>query len=181
DLMRIERRAKSPRWLEDRLDEALVISRRAGKSLREVIGGLRKPELDGVPLVTALHQHAREFEARTGILVNVDSVPSRDTLPLKVKEALLRICLEALANVAKHADAKSVRVTLKVDVRKARLVVEDDGCGFDLEQTSRRESQSGSGLEIMRERAIALGGELRLQSLPGTGTRVACAIALGQG
>jgi signal transduction histidine kinase len=179
DLMRIERRGKSPQWLEDRLDEGLLIARRAGKSLREVIGGLRKPGLEGVPLITALHQHAREFEARTGILVNVDSVPSRDTLPLKVKEALLRICLEALANVAKHADANTVRVTLKVDVREARLIVDDDGCGFNLEQASRRDGQSGSGLEIMRERAISMGGELRLQSVPGAGTRVVCAIALG--
>jgi signal transduction histidine kinase len=100
---------------------------------------------------------------------------------LKLKEALLRICLEALANVGKHADAKSVRVTLLADDRVARLTVEDDGCGFDPEQASRRDGESGSGLLIMQERAIALGGEFRLQSRPGAGTRVECIFALGQG
>lgn len=181
DLIRIERRSKSPQWLDERLHETLAIARRAGKSLREIVGGLRKPELEDVALTTALHRHAREFEARTGILVNVDSVPSRDTLPLKVKEALLRICLEALANVAKHADANSVRVTLQADARVARLRLEDDGRGFDLGQASRRDGQCGSGLLIMQERAIALGGEFRLHSKPGAGTRVECAFAVGRG
>jgi len=181
DLIRIERRSKSAQWLDERLDEVLNITRRAGKSLREVIGGLRKPALEGIALTTALNQYAREFEARTGILVNIDSQPSRDTLPPKVKEALLRICLEALANVAKHANAKSVRVTLQAGARKARLTVEDDGRGFDPEQARRIDSQSGSGLLIMRERATALGGDFQLHSKPGAGTRVECAFRVTQG
>jgi len=181
DLIRIERRSKSPKWLDERLDEALVITRRAGKSLREIIGGMRKPALEGVDLTTALYQYAKEFEARTGIVVNVDSVPSPDALPPKVKEALLRIGLEALANVAKHANAKSVRVSLQAGARRARLTVEDDGCGFDLEQAKRRDMQSGSGLLIMQERATAQGGEFRLQSHPGAGTRVECVFRVVQG
>lgn len=181
DLIRIERRSKSPQWLDEHLDEALALARRAGRSLREIIGGLRTPGLEGVALSTVLHRYARDFESRTGILVNVSSVPSRDTLPLKVKEALLRICLEALANVDKHADAKSVRVALQVDARVARLIVEDDGCGFSPQQAGLRDHQSGSGLLIMQERATALGGEFRLQSKPGAGTRVECAFAVGHG
>ena len=179
DLIRIERASKSPRWLDERMGEALAIARRAGKSLREIISGLRRPGLEGVALTAALHRFAADFEARTGILVNVDSVPSRDTLPLQVKETLLRICLEALANVAKHADAKAVRVTLQADARAVRLIVEDDGCGFDPGQAGRLDGQSGSGLLIMRERASALQGDFRLQSKPGAGTRVECVIAMG--
>jgi signal transduction histidine kinase len=179
DLIRAERRSKSPKWLEERVDEALAITKRAGKSLREVISGLRLPGLEGVALPAALHRHAAEFEARTGILVNIDSVPARDTLPLKVKDALLRIFLEALANVAKHADAKSVRVTLQTGARVTRLAVQDDGRGFDPVQEERLDAQSGSGLQIMRERALALGGELTVRSACGTGTRIECAVATG--
>jgi len=177
DLIRAERRARSGKWLDDRIEEALAIAKRAGKALREVIGGLRLPGLEGVALTTALHRHAAEFEARTGILVNIDSVPARDTLPLKVKDALLRIFLEALANVAKHADAKTVRVRLQAGARIAQLFVEDDGYGFDPDLPERPDGQSGAGLQIMRERALALGGEFKVRSAPGAGTRIECTIA----
>ena len=173
DLMRIERGARSQRWLDERLDEALAIARRAGAALREAVSGLRMSGLDGTALATALHRHAAEFEARTGILVNVDSVPGRDTLPRHLKDALLRICLEALANVAKHADATTVRVTLQTGARFTQLSVQDDGRGFDPE----RPEPAGSGLQIMRARAVALGGELRLRAAPGAGTRVECIVA----
>jgi len=65
-------------------------------------------------------------------------------------------------------------VTLRPGARTARLSVEDDGCGFDPERTIRRDSQSGSGLLIMQERATALGGDFRLQSKPRAGTRLEC-------
>lgn len=181
DLIRVERRAKSPKWLDERVQEVLAIAKRAGKALRTTIGGLRLPGLEEIALTTALHRHAADFEARTGILVNVDSVPARDTLPTKVKDGLLRIFLEALANVAKHADAKSVRAILHAGARVTRLTVEDDGRGFDPEQRpGNHDGQPGSGLLIMRERAIALGGELRLHSTPGGGTRIECTVATGQ-
>jgi signal transduction histidine kinase len=179
DLIRVERRLKSPKWLEERLDEAQAITKRAGRSLREVIGGLRLQGLEGVALTAALHRHAAEFEARTGILVNIDSVPARDTLPLKIKDGLLRIFLESLANVAKHADAKSVRVTLQTGARVTRLAVQDDGRGFDPVQAEQPDAQSGSGLQIMRERALALGGELSVRSAAGAGTRIECTVATG--
>jgi two-component system, NarL family, sensor histidine kinase FusK len=179
DLIRAGRRSKSPKWLDERVDEALAIAKRAGQALREVISGLRLPGLEGVALASALHRHAAEFEARTGILVNVDSVPSRDTLPQKVKDALLRIFLESLANVAKHADARAVRVTLQAGSRVTRLAVEDDGCGFDPALADQPDAQPGAGLLIMRERALALGGDLRVRSAPGAGTCIECTVATG--
>jgi signal transduction histidine kinase len=177
DLIRIERRAKTEHWLDARLDEAMAIAQRAGAALREAISGLRLHGLEGTALPSALHRHAAEFEARTGILVNVDSMPGRDTLPLHVKDALLRICLEALANVAKHADATAVRVTLQLGARITQLSVQDDGRGFDPEHPERGDGPPGSGLQIMRERAVAMGGELRIRSAPGSGTCVECVIA----
>ncbi len=176
DLIRVGRHSQGAKWLDERVNEARGIATRAGKSLRGVIGGLQQPGLEAVALASALRRHAAEFESRTGTLVNVESVPSRDTLPLKLKEGLLRICLEAMTNVAKHADATSVRVTLRNDATSTQLVVQDDGRGFDTEAQVPHGGQSGAGLLIMRERAIALGGRFRLQSAPGAGTTVTCVV-----
>jgi len=177
DLMRSEGRAKGQRWIDERLDEALAIARRAGKALRQAISGLHEPGLDGSPLSTVLRRYAAEFEARTGILVNVVAMPAREILPLSAKVALLRIFLEALANAEKHADAESVRVELHRDARTIRLLVEDNGRGFDPAAVRGSNGGGGAGLMIMRERATALGARFAVTSRPGAGTRVACELA----
>jgi signal transduction histidine kinase len=180
DVMLAERRAKGPGWFDERLQEAMAIARRAGKALRQAISGLHEPGLDGNPLATVLRRYAAEFEARTGILVNVVAVPAREILPLSAKVALLRICLEALANVEKHADAHSVRIILHRDARNIRLVVEDNGRGFDPAAVRGGSRDAGAGLMIMRERAIALRARFDVISRPGAGTRVECEISTEQ-
>ena len=77
---------------------------------------------------------------------------------------------ESLTNVARHAQADSVQVRLEACDDGLRVVVEDDGCGFDPEQVS---GQLGSyGLQGLKERARHIGGELRVRSAPGEGTTV---------
>ena len=177
DLMRVGKDMKSAHWLDERLNQALAIVGRASVSLREAIGGLRPPGLEGLPIATALRRHASEFESRTGILVTVSAPPGRDTVPLKVKEALLRIFLEALANVAKHADANAVRVILDAGPQSTRLAIEDDGRGFDRAGPAGQEARTGAGLLIMRERADALGATFRVRSSPGAGTTLEFAVS----
>ena len=177
DLMRVAKQQNSGHWLDERMDDAFMLVKRAGNSLREVIGGLRVPGLEGAALASLLRRHAAEFESRTGVLVTVSAAPGRDTLALKVKEALLRIFLEALANVAKHADATTVRVTLEADTSRTRLRVSDDGRGFNDAFPDRLDKSAGSGLLIMRERAAALGAKFRVRTAPGAGTVVECAVA----
>jgi two-component system, NarL family, sensor histidine kinase FusK len=176
DLIRSERRSRGAKWFDERVDEALAITQRAGKSLRELISGLHPPGLEGVALASALRRHAAEIETRTGILVSVQSLPSRDMLPLNIKNGLLRICLEAMNNAAKHADATSIRVSLWTDANATQLIVQDDGRGFDPGAARPHNGPSGAGLLIMRERAIAIGGQFRLQSAPGTGTMIECMV-----
>lgn len=178
DVMHAKRRAKDSDWFDERLREAMAIARRAGTGLRQAISGLHEPGLDGSPLATVLRRYAAEFEARTGILVNVVAVPAREILPLKAKIALLRICLEALANVEKHADADSVRIVLERDARTVRLVVEDRGRGFDPASVRSGSGNAGAGLMIMRERAIALRARFDVTSRPGSGTRVECELSM---
>lgn len=156
-------------WLEARVGEAHRSAQRAGTALRALIAGLRLPGLEGAWLGESLRRLAAEFEERTGILVSVQSTPGRELLPLRVKEVLLRIFQEALANAARHADAHSIRVTLESASGCTRFAVEDDGQGFD---PAAPVAGAGSGLQIMRERAAAVGAELRVRSAPGTGTRI---------
>jgi signal transduction histidine kinase len=89
-----------------------------------------------------------------------------------VEDALLRIYLEALTNISKHAKAGKVSVTLEARGGEIVMSVADDGRGFDMTRTARRDEKSGWGLMIMYERALSLGAELRVQSTPGRGARI---------
>ena len=80
---------------------------------------------------------------------------------------IFRVLQESLTNIAKHAGARHIEVTLDKDAQRTTLVVRDDGCGFSL-QAPRREGSFG--LLGLRERASLLGGEVSIDSAPGRGT-----------
>jgi signal transduction histidine kinase len=95
-------------------------------------------------------------------------LPPRCELPAEVKLAFYRIAQEALSNIIKHARARTVHVRMARANDEAWLEIEDDGRGFNPEQLV-----SGHyGLQIMRERAEAVGAHLAMQSEPGQGTRL---------
>jgi signal transduction histidine kinase len=88
-----------------------------------------------------------------------------------VEDALVRVTQEALTNVSKHAQASRVTVTLSEQEEMVRLVIADDGVGFDPAAAARADGETG-GLVTMTERAEAVGGCCRTDSQPGEGTRV---------
>jgi signal transduction histidine kinase len=103
------------------------------------------------------------------------AVTAEENLPRPsptLEDALLRIYLETLNNVLKHAGARHVRVALGRRNGEIVLSVSDDGRGFDAATAPRRDERAGWGLMIMRERAAAVGAVLRVQSAPGSGTRI---------
>jgi signal transduction histidine kinase len=166
----------SAKLREGQIEQALAISRRAGKSLHDVIMGRRPPGIEGLGLSTALRQHAAAFEARTGILTIVLAKAGKETLSPAAKDALIRICLEALNNIVKHADANTVHVTLETRLRETVLGIEDDGRGFDTAAVGDAGAQTGAGLPIMRERALAIRARFLLYSAPNNGTRIEIAV-----
>jgi signal transduction histidine kinase len=95
-------------------------------------------------------------------------------LPPRVEAALYRICQEALTNVARHAEAERVTVRLVATPDRVRLVVEDDGRGFDASDVP----EDRHGLVGMRERTEMLGGTLEVRSGPGAGTRIEANVPL---
>jgi signal transduction histidine kinase len=120
------------------------------------------------PLGFVLHRAARHVAERYGGRVSVDVDDSIDTDP-EQRHALVRITREAVSNAIRHGSAGSIRIRLERDSRGRRLVVEDDGKGFDPADVVRG---TGYGLTSMRERAVALPGAFEITSQPGEGTTV---------
>ena len=131
---------------------------------------LRPSMLDDLGLVPALRWQAREVSRRTRLRVKVaaDGVP--DDLPDEHRTCVYRVIQEALHNASRHAHAQLVRVTVLKQDDRIRVVVQDDGFGFD----PRREK--GMGILGMEERVRALGGEFHVDSRPGYGTTVSAVL-----
>jgi signal transduction histidine kinase len=129
--------------------------------------------LDDYGLVAALRWYAEQFARRTGIGVVVEGEEPVPRLATRVEGALFRIAQEALTNVAKHAQATHVLVSVHVQGEILRLVVADDGIGFDPGLSAGH----GWGLLTMTERAEGVGGRCRIESVPGQGTRVSVEVA----
>jgi signal transduction histidine kinase len=120
------------------------------------------------PLEAAVAQAAEEVAGRVGARVRLEL--DRDVrVPGATREALIRIVREAVSNAARHGGAAAIRVEL-LNGEGIRLRVVDDGVGFDPDDP--QASSGGFGLVSMRERARAVGGELKIESAPNAGTAV---------
>jgi signal transduction histidine kinase len=152
------------------LATAKALATTALAEARAAITGLRPFVLDDLGLGPGLESLARSIG---GVEVDVDVDMEPVDLPTHVEAALYRIAQEALQNVVKHAEASSVLVHLARTPTGVRLVVSDDGKGFDEEAVSAgAEDRHCYGLIGIRERAELIGATLNLVSRPGTGTTV---------
>ena len=116
-------------------------------------------------LVISLREHIFEWENRNDMTVQLTTRYERP-LSLGVEQALYRITQEALANIARHSQARRVDVSLVYNGDLVQLSVADDGCGFDVNV------KHGMGLRSIRERVSSVGGTVQIQSAPGHGTRL---------
>ena len=140
------------------------------EGVRRMAIDLRPPMLDDLGLEAALQAFVADFSHRWPVKAKFTSA-RLGRLPPDVELVLYRIVQEALSNVAKHAGASQVEARLTRRGRSLRLVIEDDGRGFDVEATK---SSRGSGLGLfgMEERLALVGGWVRVESAPGRGTRI---------
>jgi signal transduction histidine kinase len=131
--------------------------------------------LEKVGLAEAIREQCEALGLRTGAAVacQVGELPPDEWLPTGSAESLFRITQEALSNVARHARAHQVAVTLAWarNREQLELTIRDDGSGFDP-----RQAAAGTGLVSMRDRAASLGGQFALESSPGQGTELRVAI-----
>jgi signal transduction histidine kinase len=165
----------SSEGLIGQLDRVRSLAQLGLDELRELVDTLRPAELGRDGLASALRTrvdllravHGTPIALRTRVTRPVDEALGRE---------LLKIANEALGNALRHAGDARASVELEVDAEAARLVVTDDGVGFDLPGTLRASRRLG--LTSMRERAEALGGSLRIDTAPGAGTAVTLEVPL---
>jgi signal transduction histidine kinase len=148
------------------LDQIRDMTRGALAEMRALLFELRPAALGEQGLAHALREHAAAIGSRIGIPVVVD-VARDPALPGPVEQAFFRIAQEALANAARHAQARRVWVTLNGPT-PVRLVIADDGQGFQIEQIG----EGRFGLISMRERAAAVGARLQMRSELSQGTQI---------
>jgi PAS domain S-box-containing protein len=141
---------------------------RTSAGMRSIIQNLRPAVLDfGLP--AAVEWLVEDFRTRHGVALFLENGLGESPLPGEVANTIFRCLQEALTNVARHAGASRVTVRLFADADDLVLEVEDDGAGFDPAEVRGRRA---FGLMGMRERALALGGRLRVDSLPEAGTHL---------
>jgi len=155
--------------LLDRVVESAEITEAAISSVQKIATDLRPSSLDNLGLAAALGSEARRFQQRTNIACHLKLPEGTLGLPTDAATAIFRIFQEALTNVARHAQATEVRVSLQADADQVALVVEDNGRGVPPEALAERKSL---GLLGMRERAAVLGGKVVVEALQPSGTRV---------
>lgn len=157
------------------------ITRQILDNLQRLARGLHPSILDDLGLVAGLTRYCADYAKGSGIAVHMQTEGlDSSRLPFPVETALYRIVQEALTNIAKHAAAKTVSITLRRQPSEIQATVHDDGCGFDVETTLHISTAAGHlGLYGMRERATLLGGCVTIESSAGRGTVVSVHLPLG--
>jgi signal transduction histidine kinase len=164
------------------LDNAKRLARDSLTEARRSVQALRPQNLEGSGLPEAIDEVVREWTRVHEVNAELITTGTRRVLLPEIEAALLRTAQEALANVARHAAAGRVGLTLSYMEDVVTLDVRDDGDGFDPALPPVLNAQGGYGLAAMRERLARIAGSLEVESEPGGGTALsACvpAIAIG--
>ncbi|HVV08450.1 sensor histidine kinase [Amycolatopsis sp.] len=171
-LQAAEHASAEPAAWRRHFDAATTLARESLSEARRSVHALRPEPLETARLSEAVAGVARRWSALHGLPVEVTTTGTARALRPESEVALLRIAQEALANVAKHAGANRVGVTLSYLEREVALDVRDDGRGFDPD----RRDGGGFGLIAMRQRIEALSGTLEVETEPGGGTGISARV-----
>jgi PAS domain S-box-containing protein len=175
--------ASSGRDLKKKIVHTQHLVERSVNIVHEFAGQLRPPALDDLGLIPALHSHVKDFARRTGLAVHFTSFTRSQTelLDGDKRTVLYRVVQEALVNVAKHAKASLVTVSIRRLRGVICMEVKDDGKSFQVQGALSTKKNKGLGLLGMRERVEMVGGRFAVESLPGKGTTVRAEIPFGNG
>lgn len=151
------------------LNQVRGSAREAMTEMEAMIQNLQAAPLEPGGLVQAIRGQCEALAFRTGarVVFSPGALPPARALPPGAAEAVFRIAQEGLSNVARHARARNVGVTLEGSYRKLHLAIHDDGSGYDPDR-----APGGMGLAGMRSRASEIGGTLEILSHPGAGTHI---------
>jgi signal transduction histidine kinase len=161
--------------VKEKINDILHLLNNTVQSVRRISSELRPGILDELGLAAAIEWHLNDFEKRSGIKTHFNFAEDDQQLPGPVKTNLYRILQESLTNVARHAQAKEVKVDLVRLNGHITLKIKDDGVGFDHENISKKRTL---GILGMKERAAMMGGKYEIYSEPGKGTTISVLIPL---
>lgn len=134
---------------------------------------LRPSILDDLGLVPTLNWYVKRFAQRMNIPADFSPGKFKERLDPELETVIYRVVQEALTNVAKHAQAEQVWISLERDGENVRVSIEDDGGGFDLDVVTKKSPEKrGAGLLGIQERAMLMGGRAEIRSAVNKGTRI---------
>jgi PAS domain S-box-containing protein len=174
-------RQRGPEEVRGRLQEVCEQLDDAIKHTRDLTFELSPSTLYTLGLQAALEELADQFAESEGFHCQVEG--PGDCIPLneQVRSLLYRAVRELLVNVAKHAEAKNVRIVLDRDEQGFRIAVQDDGKGFDVSILKGCSKGSGFGMLSVRERLVRVGGAFAVESAQGKGTKVTMIVPVDRG
>lgn len=161
---------------------AIGLARESLSEARRSVEAMRPEPLEGARLSDAMQDVATRWSQLHGVPVAVTTTGTPRVMRPEIEVALLRTAQEALANVAKHADASRVGLTLSYMEDVITLDVRDDGVGFDVSAGRRARNGSsngqsgGFGLSAMQQRVEGVAGTLQVESEPDAGTAICAAV-----
>ena len=162
-----------PKTATSHLESALQLNRETQQELKLIIDELRPAALEGKGLAQAVKEYANRWQEHTGIQVTT-TISGERSLPLDVEQALYRVLQESLANVARHAEADSVGLSLSITPEEVTLIVADNGRGFEANAIP----PNSLGLDGMKQRLSEVEGTLNVESTLAVGTTVIAKVKL---
>ncbi|MEH2442643.1 sensor histidine kinase [Nostoc sp.] len=162
----------NPGKAETFLATAKELGSKALKDVRQSVSTMRYNPLQEQSLDSAIASLSENFHRSNGILP-ICQINLEYSLPPEINTAIYRIIQESLTNITKYGFATEVKLELTTTRGNLRLIIQDNGRGFDLGQNT-----TGFGLHSMRDRTLALGGEFNINSAPGSGCKITVNIPL---
>lgn len=167
---------------QDHILKARDTARDSLKEARRLVLALQPELLEKAPLAEALRREAERWSQDNKIEARYSITGTPISLHPQVEVTLLRAMQEGLANVHKHAEAKEVNITLSYMADQVALDIQDDGCGFEVQdfKHTTAEKNGGFGLRAMEQRVEQIWGVVILESTPGKGTTLAIQVPIGE-
>ncbi|MGI6451538.1 MAG: histidine kinase N-terminal 7TM domain-containing protein [Desulfitobacteriia bacterium] len=156
-----------------KLDKLIEVTQATHDEIRKFIKSARDSLSAEKDFLAAITKDIKAFKEQTGLGVELAIAKdfSGEAMEPVTRLNLLNIIKEALNNIRKHAEARTVRIAFSSEGKELRTTIEDDGRGFEVEGP-KPNPETKFGLEIMQERALTIGGRLEIQSAPGKGCRI---------
>ena len=171
----VQQAGPGPGW-ERRITNAARLARHSLTEARRSVRAVRPESLENTRLPEAVADVAAQWSADNGVRADVTTTGTVLGLHPEIEVTLLRVAQEALANVAKHAGASRVGITLSYMEDVVSLDIRDDGVGFEPKKRRSADSTGGFGLTGMRQRVRRLAGHLAVESEPGHGTAISASV-----